>query len=432
MLGYEENEIANQFSEWQSRLHPDDRETASERLQEYLHGRSPHYELEHRLRHKDGSYRWILARGTAVRTADGQAYRMVGSHLDITQRKQAQEMQIRRETQLLAAQRIQERLLPVGPPMAPGLDVAGASRPAEFTGGDHFDYFTLPDGSLGIVVGDVSGHGFGSALVMAATHALIHLLVEQSPDVGEVLTEANAFLVKQTEEERFVTMLLARIDPKREFLTYANAGHPPGFILDAGGKVKCRLESTAFPLGIDPDTEYPAVGAIEIQPDDTVLLLTDGIFEAIAADGSRFGVARALEVVRASLNKRSAEIVAELHRAVREFSGKERLDDDVTCVVIKVEASPASGVSTELSKAHRTRLPSALPYVLSTAGAPSVSAATTETSGPQRSAVNNSPNFLSSKRRHRTPVQQLPGWVIADLGGGVRGLWISRFPGPSR
>jgi sigma-B regulation protein RsbU (phosphoserine phosphatase) len=355
MLGYEEDEIANQFSEWESRLHPDDRETAFGRLQDYVQGRSPSYELEHRLRHKDGSYRWILARGTAVRTSDGQPYRMVGSHLDVTERRQARELQIRRETQLLAAQRIQERLLPDGPPKAPGLDVAGASRPAEFAGGDHFDYFALPDGSLAVVVGDVSGHGFGSALVMAATHALIHLLVDELPDVGGVLTEANAFLVKQTEEERFVTMLLARIDPQRRFLTYANAGHPPGFILDADGKVKCRLESTAFPLGVDPDTEYCAVGAIEIHLDDTILLLTDGILEAAAADGGRFGVPRALDVVRASLGRRSEEIVEDLHRAVREFSGKERLDDDVTCVVLKVEPPPFSGVSTGRSEAGRIR-----------------------------------------------------------------------------
>lgn len=91
ILGYADNEVANRFDEWKSRVHPDDLERVTEQLHAYLEGRIPVYELEHRLAHKDGSYRWVLARGIALRHLDGKAYRMAGSDTDITERKHAEE-----------------------------------------------------------------------------------------------------------------------------------------------------------------------------------------------------------------------------------------------------------------------------------------------------------------------------------------------------
>jgi PAS domain S-box-containing protein len=91
MLGYEDDEVPNRYEEWESRVHPDDLPRALALVQAHLRGETPHYELEHRLRHKDGSYRWILARGLALRRPDGTPYRMAGSHTDVTERKGIEE-----------------------------------------------------------------------------------------------------------------------------------------------------------------------------------------------------------------------------------------------------------------------------------------------------------------------------------------------------
>jgi PAS domain S-box-containing protein len=91
ILGYEDREIAHRIEEWERRLHPDEREQVIAANEAHAKGMTPHYEYEYRLRHKDGSYRWILARGVALRDAAGKAYRMAGSHVDITDRKQAEE-----------------------------------------------------------------------------------------------------------------------------------------------------------------------------------------------------------------------------------------------------------------------------------------------------------------------------------------------------
>lgn len=256
---------------------------------------------------------------------------------DITERKRAERAIRENQARMLAAQRIQEHLLPDAPPELPGFDIAGAMFPAEFTAGDHFDYLKMPDRSIAVSIGDVSGHGFPSALLMASTHAHIHSLTNTYTDVGEILRFANAVLVEETEEDRFVTLLLGRLDPQSRSFVYASAGHPTGYVLDSSGEVKARLESTSFPLSIVPDAEFPTGVPVELQPGDIVLLLTDGILEARSPEGAQFGDQRTLEIVRASRNGSARQIIETLYAAVRAFSGGAEPEDDLTVVVIKVE-----------------------------------------------------------------------------------------------
>ena len=259
---------------------------------------------------------------------------------DVTERKRVERAIRENEAQLLAAQRIQEHLLPDAPPALSGFDIAGALYPAEFAAGDYFDYLAMRDGSLGVVIGDVSGHGFGPALLMASTHALLRSLANHHTQLGEILGIANSILAEQTEADRFVTLLFGCLDVRSRSFVYANAGHATGYVLDISGRVKARLESTALPLAILPDAEFPTADPIALEPGDIVLLLTDGIPEARSSEDVPFGDQRALEIVRENRDRTAREITESLYRAVRDFSGGKKPIDDVTTVVIKMEPTP--------------------------------------------------------------------------------------------
>jgi serine phosphatase RsbU (regulator of sigma subunit) len=255
----------------------------------------------------------------------------------IEQRRQAEKSLWERESQMLAAQQIQEHLLPAGPPLVPGFDIAGASCPAQFTGGDYFDYIPLRDGSIGLTIADVCGHGLGPALLMASTQAFLRSSAEVHDDISQILGRVNHCLADVAEQHRFVTLFLGRLDPRARTLGFTSAGHPTGYVLDPSGAVKARLESTAPPLAIAPDTTFPLGNTVSLESGDTVLLLTDGISEAQSPAGDAFGIERLLQTVRTAGAGKAADIISRLFEAVRAFCGPEKPIDDITAVVIRVE-----------------------------------------------------------------------------------------------
>ncbi len=335
MLGFKENELDNHYLEWEKRLHPDDKARALRTLEAYLQGESPEYELEHRLRHKDGSYRWILARGAAIQDEMGASYRMVGSHIDITDLKKAEKEALHQEAELIAASSIQKRLLPQNLPAIPGLEIGAISYPAEFAAGDHYDFFEMEDGSLSFAISDVSGHGFSSALLMACTHSYLHALVETENRIENILGKMNVFLNKETDEDRFVTMIFGRIDCASRTLHFSSAGHPPGFVLNRSGELKATLDSIGLPLAVSPEVEYRTGPAVELDPGDTVLVLSDGVLEAENPDNEFFGVEQTLKVLRDNLDSSPDDILQKLYRSLQDFTRREHLEDDVTAIIIK-------------------------------------------------------------------------------------------------
>jgi PAS domain S-box-containing protein len=254
---------------------------------------------------------------------------------DISERKKVERRLREQEAELLAAERIQERLRPQSAPKVEGFQICGAARPAVYAAGDLYDYFHMPGGTTGIVVGDVTGHGFSSALLMASTHAYVRSLAASGCDVDEIMRRMNDIVVGETHDNLFVTMFFGRLDaPARRFV-YTNAGHPTGYVIDASGRVKACMESTGMPLGILPDSRYPRSTAIDLETGDVVLLLTDGLIEAESPNGEHFGVERVLDHVGRNRSEKVCDIVRGLYDAVMGFAQRERLADDATLVVAK-------------------------------------------------------------------------------------------------
>jgi PAS domain S-box-containing protein len=250
---------------------------------------------------------------------------------DVTQLRRAAE----RETTLLLARSVQQRLFPASPPAVPGFDVFGATFVADMTGGDYHDFIPLRGDHLGIVVADVSGHGVDSALLMAETRAVLRATVETAAAPSEILTVVNRVLHADTEAHRFATLLLVVLHVPSGSLSYASAGHPSGYLLDGRGAVRGTLPATGLPLGLFPASTYETRLAPTMQPGDSLLLLTDGVTDCGPPDEELFGVERALEVLRARPGARSLEVVDGLFRSVRAFERGGEQRDDVTAVVAR-------------------------------------------------------------------------------------------------
>jgi serine phosphatase RsbU (regulator of sigma subunit) len=232
-----------------------------------------------------------------------------------------------------AAKEIQQRLFPAAAPQLAGFDIAGAAYPAKATAGDYFDYIPMLGNCLGVVVGDVSSHGMGPALLMSETRACLRTLAYGESDVGEILSRANQMLSADTHDFHFVTLALARLDPAKCELVYGSAGQR-SYLLHGDGKVTL-LDSTSLPLGVDEATRVPTLPPIQLLPGDLLLLLTDGLVEAESTNRQRFGTDRAIEVIQAHRERPAKEIIAELRCSVDEFCENQPIQDDVTVVIVK-------------------------------------------------------------------------------------------------
>jgi phosphoserine phosphatase RsbU/P len=170
---------------------------------------------------------------------------------------------------------------------------------------------------------------------MASVRAYLRSLVEIHDEVGEILRHANAFLAREIELGRYVTLFFGRLEPDSFSIQYANAGHPTGYVLDRTGALKARLPGTTMPLGIDADMDFPVAEIPFFDVGDILLLLTDGVTEAEGPDGAPFGVSRTLEVIRKNRNGSADEIIAALRNAICDYSQSTAFSDDVTAVIVK-------------------------------------------------------------------------------------------------
>jgi len=260
---------------------------------------------------------------------------------DISERKRVERVHLEQQGELLAAEKIQERLRPQLDPVLPGFDISGACQPCVYAAGDLYDFFPMPGETTGIVVGDVTGHGFSSALLMASTQAHIRSIVNSGLEIDQIMEQTNASLEEETDAERFVTLFLGRLDHKTGSFTYVNAGHPTGFVVDGSGGIKARLESTGIPIGVYPEAKFPISGSIVLERGDILILPTDGILEAASPSSEEFGDERLLQIVRENRQRSAREIIGSILSSTLRFTQRDQLEDDATAVVVKCHRDAA-------------------------------------------------------------------------------------------
>jgi sigma-B regulation protein RsbU (phosphoserine phosphatase) len=282
-------------------------------------------------RKKSGQLYWAAQTISSMKDENGEITHFVSVLKDMTELRKQQEQ----EFHLQIAHEVQQRLNATVVSL-PGFDIAGTVCSATLTGGDYFDFIAQPDGCLCIAIGDVSGHGFGAALVMAETRAYVRSYATLESDMGAILSRVNNALVKDLGGGQYVTLLLARLDPRNRCVVYASAGHIPCYSLRPSGEIGHVMESTSPPLGLFADSQFCSSPAIPLGYGETLVLLTDGITEAANNVEAQFGADSALEFIKCHLQNSAAELVRGIHETVQAFTGGGLPSDDITSVICKV------------------------------------------------------------------------------------------------
>ncbi|MEW5763938.1 MAG: SpoIIE family protein phosphatase [Acidobacteriota bacterium] len=280
---------------------------------------------------------------TVARQA-GAAFSYAGSV-----RQDAERLRLKQDMEM--ARRVQERLLPQRRPTVEGLEYVGHCRPALEVGGDCFDFIELPDGRLGIAVGDVAGKGAAAALLMASLQAMLRVHAGvHGDDVEHLAMDVNKQLCSITEPNRFASLFYGVFDPPGRTLTYVNAGHNPPLLLRAGlgrslgagavqmDRAEVRVErpewlhSTGPVLGVVKEGRYRR-SVLRMEPGDTLVIYTDGIAEAANSTGELYGEARLEDSLLRHRGLAARDLAEALFEDVARFAGEAPQGDDMTLVV---------------------------------------------------------------------------------------------------
>ncbi len=260
----------------------------------------------------------------------GVAWRNAGQTMElIAAREQERELQI--------AKTIQLGLLPLRTPEIPGVKLAGKCKPARQVGGDYYDFLPRGSASLDLLIADVSGHNVGAALIMAETRTFIQAVARQLLNTSDILNALNEFFYEDlSRAELFITIFYLKYDAWSRTLSFSNAGHNLPLIWRAGSNACERLDAEGLILGVRREVQFEE-RRVTLEPGDILLLYTDGITEAEDAEHNLFGDERLCELLQQNHHLAPDELIDELIRQVRLFSGSTGFNDDVTLVAMKVE-----------------------------------------------------------------------------------------------
>lgn len=281
--------------------------------------------------HKKGHHVPILVHGNTLTDDDGTIIGNMAFVTDMTEQKKA----------LMLAKEVQKSLLPHQKPKVPGLDVAGRNVSCDEIGGDYYDFLWRREASSGpfsVVVGDISGHGVESALLMTTARAFLRMRVSQPGSTSEVISAMNTHLAKDVlESGRFMTLFYLTIDPEEKKLSWVRAGHDPAIFYDPVLDCFEELKGGGIALGVMNEFSYTENEKSGLANNQILAVGTDGIWEATNVDGEMFGKDRLRAIIREHRSAPANHILNAVYENLNEFTRGHKAEDDITLVIIKVD-----------------------------------------------------------------------------------------------
>jgi len=254
------------------------------------------------------------------------------------------------DDELDRARHVVAELLPSEPPSVPGMDIAVFHQFRHEVGGDYYDFLPLPDGRLGIALGDVSGSGVGAAMLLVRLREILHSVAPHAASPAETVATVNARLVQNTPRGMFITFLYAVLDPATRELRSVNAGHGAPMVWRARLTGVRVLPGRGPALGLLPDEQFARAiseRALTVEPEDCLCLYTDGAFEARNARGEEFGEPRLAAALRRHVGRSAKEITDAMVAAIAAHTGRAAQHDDMTLIVLKALPPPADAAPPE-------------------------------------------------------------------------------------
>jgi sigma-B regulation protein RsbU (phosphoserine phosphatase) len=244
----------------------------------------------------------------------------------------------RLDEDLATAFEIQRILLPDRAPEVPGYEIAGINIPARQVSGDYYDYITVDATHCGVTIADVSGKGVPASLIMAMCRSVLRAEAPGQLAPARVLHEVNSQLYPDIKEDMFISMAYAILDHQSPTITLCRAGHDAPLLYRAKDRSVSRINPPGMALGIDSGGVFNRVTGdftIALDPDDCLLLYTDGLTEALDAHGEEFGLKKVIDLMVAAADEGAPEMIARLTDDVRAFIGPHPQHDDITIIAIR-------------------------------------------------------------------------------------------------